>query len=137
METNTMRAIIASLVAGTAMTVAAPDTVDEERDNVIIVTAQKRSQNLQDVPIAITAIGSEKLDELQINALRDIAKFLPSVTGTESNIWLTREERVGRDYAAFGEPSFGVTDQLPLTGGAFHDFITRARVIGIKVGLDF
>ncbi|MCL9998775.1 MAG: TonB-dependent receptor [Erythrobacter sp.] len=79
-----MRAITASLLAGTAMTVAAPvaaqDSVDDESDNVIIVTAQKRSQNLQDVPIAITAIGTEKLDELQINELRDIAKFLPSVT---------------------------------------------------------
>lgn len=84
METNRVRAITATLLAGTAMTVGAPvaaqDSVDDESDNVIIVTAQKRSQNLQDVPIAITAIGTEKLDELQINELRDVAKFLPSVT---------------------------------------------------------
>lgn len=79
-----MRIITASLLAGTAMTVAAPvvaqETVDDESDNVIIVTAQKRSQNLQDVPIAIKALGTEALDELQINELRDFAKFLPSVT---------------------------------------------------------
>ncbi|WP_233999655.1 TonB-dependent receptor [Erythrobacter sp. CCH5-A1] len=79
-----MRAITASLLAGTAMTVAAPlaaqDTVDDKDENVIIVTAQKRSQNLQDVPIAITALGTETLEDLQINELRDIAKFLPSVT---------------------------------------------------------
>lgn len=66
------------------MTVATPvmaqDSVDDESDNVIIVTAQKRSQNLQDVPIAITALGTEALDELQINEIRDVAKFLPSVT---------------------------------------------------------
>jgi outer membrane receptor protein involved in Fe transport len=84
MENNRVRAITATLLAGTAMTVAMPvaaqDSVEDESDNVIIVTAQKRSQNLQDVPIAITAIGTEKLDELQINELRDIAKFLPSVT---------------------------------------------------------
>lgn len=84
METNKVRTITASLLAGTAMTVAMPlaaqDTVDDESDNVIIVTAQKRSQNLQDVPIAITAIGAEQLGELQVNELRDVAKFLPSVT---------------------------------------------------------
>lgn len=66
------------------MTVATPvmaqDSVDDESDNVIIVTAQKRAQNLQDVPIAITALGTEALDELQINEIRDVAKFLPSVT---------------------------------------------------------
>ncbi len=81
-----MRVVTASLLAGTAMVIAAPvaaqDTADDSGgdDNVIIVTAQKRSQNLQDVPIAITALGTESLDQLQINEVRDIAKFLPSVT---------------------------------------------------------
>jgi outer membrane receptor protein involved in Fe transport len=49
-------------------------------DNVIIVTAQKREQDLQDVPLAITAIGEAALDQLQVNELRDAVKFLPSVT---------------------------------------------------------
>lgn len=81
-ETNRMRTITAALLAGTAMTVATPLAAQDsaERDNVIIVTAQKRSQDLQDVPIAITALGTEKLDQLQVNELRDVAKFLPSVT---------------------------------------------------------
>ncbi len=87
MNSNRMRATTAALLAGTAMTVAAPlfaqDNVERdtaERDNVIIVTAQKRSQDLQDVPIAITALGTEALNDLQVNELRDFAKFLPSVT---------------------------------------------------------
>ena len=81
-ESNRMRTITASLLAGTAMTLAAPVVAQDsvEGDNVIIVTAQKRSQNLQDVPIAITALGTEALDQLQVNELRDVAKFLPSVT---------------------------------------------------------
>ncbi|MBA4163240.1 MAG: TonB-dependent receptor [Erythrobacter sp.] len=53
---------------------------DADDSNVIIVTAQKRSQNLQDVPVAITALGTETLDELQVSELRDVVKFLPSVT---------------------------------------------------------
>ncbi|WP_397586226.1 TonB-dependent receptor [Sphingorhabdus sp.] len=48
--------------------------------DVIVVTAQKREQNLQDVPIAINAIGNEKLDQLQVSELQDVVKFLPSVT---------------------------------------------------------
>lgn len=41
-----------------------------------------------------------------------------TVTGTDSNIWLTKQQRVDRDQAAFGEVSFDVTDKLTLTGGA-------------------
>jgi outer membrane receptor protein involved in Fe transport len=46
----------------------------------IVVTAQKRSENLQDVPISIQALGTEKLDELQVSDIGDYVKFLPSVT---------------------------------------------------------
>ncbi|HEX8669046.1 MAG TPA: TonB-dependent receptor [Allosphingosinicella sp.] len=46
----------------------------------IIVTAQKREENLQDVPIAITAIGTEKLDELQVNDFQDYARQIPSIS---------------------------------------------------------
>src|SRR3546814_3999783 len=39
------------------------------------------------------------------------------VPGTVDNIWLTKQIRVDRDYAAFGEVSFDITEQLTLTGG--------------------
>ncbi|MEZ5681517.1 MAG: TonB-dependent receptor [Erythrobacter sp.] len=75
----------AGLLAGTALTTATPVVAQEaeatsQTRDVIIVTAQKRSQDLQDVPVAITAIGTERLDELQVNELQDVVKFLPSVT---------------------------------------------------------
>ncbi len=46
----------------------------------IIVTAQKRSENLQNVPISIQALGTKKLDELNIASFDDYAKVLPSVS---------------------------------------------------------
>src|SRR3546814_20357611 len=52
--------------------------MNDDRD--IVVTASKREQNLQDVPLAITAIGTERLDELQVKEFQDVVKFLPSVT---------------------------------------------------------
>lgn len=51
-----------------------------EEDGVILVTAQKRTENLQDVPIAITALGGEKLRDLQVKELQDAVKNIPSVT---------------------------------------------------------
>ncbi|HZF46306.1 MAG TPA: TonB-dependent receptor plug domain-containing protein, partial [Sphingomonadaceae bacterium] len=52
----------------------------QDDDNAIIVTAQKREQNLQDVAASVTALGTAKLEELQVNDLQDVVKFLPSVT---------------------------------------------------------
>jgi outer membrane receptor protein involved in Fe transport len=40
-----------------------------------------------------------------------------TVTGTNSNIWLTKQKRVDRDYAAFGELTYDLTEKLSLTGG--------------------
>lgn len=62
--------------SGTAL--AQQNNTDDDRD--IVVTASKREENLQDVPLAITAIGTERLDELQVKEFQDVVKFLPSVT---------------------------------------------------------
>lgn len=62
--------------SGTAF--AQQANTDDDRD--IVVTASKREENLQDVPLAITAIGTERLSELQVKEFQDVVKFLPSVT---------------------------------------------------------
>ena len=46
----------------------------------IIVTAQKRTENLQDVPISVQAVGEEALDQLNIDTFDDYLEQLPSVT---------------------------------------------------------
>ncbi len=48
--------------------------------NVIVVTATKRAENLQDVPIAITAITTETLEDLQVNQFEDYARLVPSLS---------------------------------------------------------
>ena len=50
----------------------------------VVVTAQKRKENLQDVPISIEAIGSQKLEEMNIQGFDDYVKILPSVASTPS-----------------------------------------------------
>ncbi len=46
----------------------------------IVVTAQKREENLQDVPLAITAIGADKIDQLGVDSAQDISGLAPNVT---------------------------------------------------------
>jgi iron complex outermembrane receptor protein len=49
-------------------------------DEQILVTATKRTENLQDVPIAITAITTKTLDDLQVNSFDDYARLVPSLS---------------------------------------------------------
>jgi iron complex outermembrane recepter protein len=46
----------------------------------ILVTATRRSENLQDVPIAITALTGETLNQLNVQTFDDYAKYLPNVS---------------------------------------------------------
>src|SRR2546430_10737026 len=46
----------------------------------IIITATKREENLQNVPISVQAIGTRRLDQLNITNFEDFTKQLPSVT---------------------------------------------------------
>src|SRR5690348_11956644 len=50
----------------------------------IVVTAEKRVENLQNVPLSITAIGNEQLENLNIQSQDAYIKFLPSVTTQKS-----------------------------------------------------
>jgi iron complex outermembrane receptor protein len=86
--------LLASTILGTSGALAqqpatgdasgADDQADAGRGQAdsadIIVTAQKREENLQDVPIAITALGTEKLDELQVTDFDDYARYVPSLS---------------------------------------------------------
>lgn len=51
----------------------------------IVVTAQRRSESAQDVPVAVTAFGVEALDQMQIENFSDLAFFTPNVTFSKSN----------------------------------------------------
>ncbi len=67
---------LASAVLAAIPVAFAQDQVGLEE---IIVTAQKRSETLQDVPVSILAMDTEKLQELGVEDFDDFVKFLPSV----------------------------------------------------------
>ena len=49
----------------------------------VTVTAQKKSENLQDVPISIQVLGNQELEENVIHDFEDYAKLIPSLTYQE------------------------------------------------------
>ncbi|WP_244999477.1 TonB-dependent receptor [Brevundimonas nasdae] len=51
----------------------------------IIVTAQKREQSVQDVPIAVTALSAEALSMRQIDGGSELLRAVPNVTFSKSN----------------------------------------------------
>ncbi len=59
-----------------------------------------------------------------------------SVTGYPNSIWITRQRRYDDDYAAFGELSFDITDQLTATVGArfFHTENSLKGFFGYAAG---
>ncbi|MEC3947795.1 TonB-dependent receptor [Sphingobium sp. HWE2-09] len=54
-----------------------PAATDDNSGGDIVVTASKRDQKLRDVPAAITAVTSEKLEALGIASMRDYQAFVP------------------------------------------------------------
>ena len=78
------RAIIAILAPGAADVYAdvssnAPATTNEIAE--IIVTAQRREENVQNIPIALQALTAETLTQLNVTTFDDYIKYLPNVTG--------------------------------------------------------
>ncbi len=65
---------VAALCFGVAMSAAAQTVLEE-----IIVTAQKREQNIQDVGIAVAAFSGEQMRTLGINDSFDITAWVPNV----------------------------------------------------------
>ena len=85
MRISTRRATFAALLTTTALiatpVLAQSAAAEDETDSTeIVVTAQKRSESLQNVPISIQAIGTQKLDQLNISNFSGYAQQLPSVT---------------------------------------------------------
>ena len=52
----------------------------------IVVTAQKRPQTLQDVPISVAVLGNEALNDAGLDKIEDIQHYVPNLQMTESGI---------------------------------------------------
>lgn len=65
---------------------AAVGSVNAQTLEEIVVTAQKRAESLQDVPISITTIDGGKIEQAGINNLEDLTAFVPNLQLTENTV---------------------------------------------------
>jgi outer membrane receptor protein involved in Fe transport len=84
--------ILAARTAAADQSTPADNAVSGELAEVT-VTAQRRTENLQNVPIAIQALTAETLQQLSIENFDDVVKYLPNVTTAgagpgQSNIYM-------------------------------------------------
>jgi iron complex outermembrane recepter protein len=80
MKIPTLKKSLLSLSITTAVGLTAPVMVhaDDLMLEEIVVTAQKREQSLQDVPISVSAVDGEKMAEAGINNLADLSAYVPN-----------------------------------------------------------
>jgi iron complex outermembrane receptor protein len=75
-------ALLGSVVAATVVMPAHAEDGDKTVLEEVIVSAQKRDQNLQDVAVSIQVLGNQTLENLDVRSFADYIDFLPSVSFT-------------------------------------------------------
>src|ERR1700681_1911657 len=105
---------IAAILSGNAAPVqAAPAETSSDAIQEITVTAQRRTENMQNVPITITALTAETLNQLNITTLNDYVKFLPNVTVANQGPGQGLIYMRGLATTEDGEQSSGATGSFP------------------------
>jgi len=127
----------AALSAGVAMPAfaqnapAQPEAARDDAPPVIIVTAQRREENLQDVPIAATALSGDQLNDKAVERLADLQFAAPSVSITDQG--LTQSVNLRGIGIASGSPAVangvaqyvdGVFQPPIMTASSFYDIST-------------
>src|ERR1700735_961839 len=76
-------AAVLSTLPGVRALAASADTGTDALEE-ITVTAQRRSQSMQDVPISMQAFTGQALEQLNIETFDDYIKYLPNVTSANN-----------------------------------------------------
>ena len=101
----------------------------------IVVTAQKRSERLQDVPVAVSVVGGDALAKLSTNNIEDTQRLIPTLTFIKGNTTLNSAlflRGIGTtNLSIAAEPSVStVLDGVVLAraGEAFGDLFDIERI---------
>ena len=122
-----------------ATSVAQAQEADSQTIDSIIVTAQKREQNLQDVPVVVTAVGAKLLQDTGVKDIKDLTILTPGLTVTSTSSEASTTARV-RGVGTVGdnpglESSVGVVIDgvyRPRNGVGFGDLGEMERIEVLK-----
>ena len=128
--------VLAGLVSATA---AQAQEAEVQTVDSIIVTAQKREQNLQDVPVVVTAIGAKLLQDTGVKDIKDLTILTPGLTVTSTTSEASTTARI-RGVGTVGdnpglESSVGVVIDgvyRPRNGVGFGDLGEMERIEVLK-----
>src|SRR5579863_556992 len=119
--------------AATAQTTPPPaETADAQASGVteIVVTAQKREQNQQDVPISMTAVTAQSLVANRITSVIDLGSVVPNLA--------VRSAGGGSSLPAFsmrGITSYGVVPGADKELSTYIDGVYIASTVGSALDL--
>ncbi|GAA0617457.1 TonB-dependent receptor [Brevundimonas kwangchunensis] len=121
---NLLRATVSGAVvgacafglAGTAAAQDGPTTIDD-----IIVTAQKREQSLQDVPIVVTSLSGEMLEDAGVRDIKDLQIVTPGLVVTSNSSEAATTARIR------GVGTVGDNPGLESSVGVVIDGVYRSR----------
>lgn len=109
-----------TLGAGAAMT-ATPAMAQDDEDTEIVVTATRREQALQDVPLAVTPLTGDQLENAGVRDLQDITAIAPALQFNVS------ENETSATARLRGIGTQGSNPGLESAVGIFIDGVYRAR----------
>lgn len=116
-------AVIAAMVMpGIALAQQTADQPTSTGLAEIIVTAQRRTENLQDVPIAITAANSETLAQARVENVANIQAISPSISFRVTNIATSSANLIIRGLGTTGN-----SRSFEGSVGVFIDGVYRTR----------
>ena len=121
---TTKATAIASAVLVSANTIAQDDMMIEE----VIVSAQKKTENLQNVPISVTTLSSDELDALNIKDFADYVLQLPAASAVQ--------RRPGQGQIFMRGISDGGNNNQSLQGPAVAIYLDESPVTMIGDNLD-
>ncbi|MBA3999673.1 TonB-dependent receptor [Brevundimonas sp.] len=132
--TTSASAIVLTAVAATGAAAQEVTSVDE-----IIVTAQKREQSLQDVPIVVTSLSQQVLEDAGVRDIKDMQILTPGLTVTSTTSETITTARI-RGVGTVGdnpglESSVGVVIDgvyRPRNGVGFGDLGEMSRIEVLK-----
>ena len=128
---------VPALCAGIAFAPQPAFAQDAGAEEEIIVTATKRSADIQDVAGAITAVGAQQLDDMGVDDFRELATAVPSLTFVPTSNSTTkivlRGISTGNNYDATSSATGLYLDDVPMgsaygPGGTEINLIDLARV---------
>ena len=92
----------------------------------VIVTAQKRAESLQEVPVSLTAISGTKIEEAGMNTFGELSTYVPNLSITENAVNTIIEMR---------GISVGANQSFEQSVGVFVDGIHYGKGRQIRTGL--